>query len=415
MRRAKVAVLASLILLTDFYVVHPSIRLPTLVMTILVASFVIKRGVPKVALFRGSPVAKILGAALVFSGFMAVVDFGRGASLYEVSVQLFSQGLVAMMLPAFLDEGRPFALASWFRSLSLVSLGFACLQVIGLPIILASIFPGLGVIGADRIVESFVDSYGRASGATSNTIAFAMQMVLLALFAYAAFELGNRGRQLRYGVLGLIGLVLSQTRAALFGLIPAIMLSRLLLGGARLRELMKVAPVLALGIFGAWILQVVASDLLPYVAKEIDTGDTHRFWTNWYMVVGVFRESPLLGVSPGQAWDVYFRYGDMTVTQFSPDMATPTHHNQLGYYFRYYGFVGIGLLGFLYWRVWQGIKGCDSIAVRVLLGAVFILDFIYSMAHNNKLITSPLLWIVLSMAFLPADRAERMLAGAKAK
>lgn len=414
MRREKILVLATLVLLTDFYFVHPSVRLPVIAMAFLVTRYVLLRGFPKIALWHGTAVAKTLGAAFLFCAFTAVVDLSRGAAPYEVLVQLLSQALVAMMLPAFLDGGRPFPVTTWFRRFALVSLGFAVLQGAGFSVVVASLVPNFGVIGSDRILET-LDSYGRATGATTNTIAFAMHMVMLALLAYAAFEQANDRRQIRYGLGAVVGLLLSQTRAALYGLIPAIVLSRLLLSDTRFRSIIKLAPVIALGGLGAWVLQLAAGEYLPYVAKEIDSGDTHRFWTNWYMAVGVFRESPLFGVAPTDAWDVYFRYGDMSVTQYRSDMATPTHHNQIGYYFRYYGFAGLVLLSFLYFRVWQAIKACESSPTRVFLGALLILDFIYSMAHNNKLIASPLIWIVLSMASLPAQQADAVLTGDRAR
>lgn len=411
MRRAKFFALASIMVLTDFYVVHPSIRMPVLAMLLLAIHFIVQRGIPRVGLWRGTLLARLLGAALSFCVFMALVDLSRGDSLYDVLVQLFSQGLVAMMLPAFLDAGRPFPLVKWFRRLATFSLTFAVLQAVGLPIVFASLVPNVGVIGSDRVSEILIDTYGRATGATSNTIAFAAHMSMLTLIAYAAYERNRSTTQIGYGLLGLIGILVSQTRAALYGLIPAVILSRLIFAGMRFRTVLRLTPVLAVGLFATWMIQSVSAEFFPYIAKEIDTGDTHRFWTNWYMAVGVLKESPLLGIDPSRAWDVYFRYGDMSITQYRPDMTTPTHHNQIGYYFRYYGLVGLSLLVFVYLRIFQAIKACESTSMRVFLGALFILDFIYSMAHNNKVMTSPLLWIALSMAFLPAEQADRAMTG----
>lgn len=409
MKKLKIFVLIALILLTDFYLFHPSIRVPTFAMSLLVGSYLFHKGLPRFKYFGGNLLLQLLVVGFSFSVYMAIVDFSRGSSLYDVFVKLFSESILLLLLPAFVDGRHTFPLIGWFIFFALISLFFAIIQVAGIHVSLADVVPNMVIIGTDMSREELIDRYGRATGATSNTIAFALQMVILILLAFSGYLLKRRRNRIQYGILGVLGLLLSQTRAALFGIIPSILLSQVLFSRIRLRTLIQIIAVFMVGLGLAWIVQQIAADYFPYIAKKIDTGDTHRLWTNWYMSIGVFHESPLFGISPTDAWDVCFKYADMKLVQYRPDMPTPTHHNQLGFYFRYYGFIGLFFLFAMYFQIYRIIKLSASMPVRVFLGSLFILDLMYSMTHNNRLLNSPILWIFLSMAFLPRHKANRML------
>jgi hypothetical protein len=411
MNRLKVFALMAIVLLTDFYLVDPSVRLPAVAMALLVGVHLARYGIPYLSLWGGGLLSELLGVSLAFISYMGLVDLARGRSLVEVGVQSISYALVIFLLPAFIERRESFATALWFRRFALITLLFAFLQVTGFHFALVDLVPDLGVIGGDPLREELVDEYGRATGATYNTIAFTLQMVMLILLTYSGYLLDRRLKRLPYGLLGLVGLLLGQTRAAIFGLLPAVVLSHLLFAKSRLRTTAKLVPLLLAGFALAWVVQQVAKDYFPYLVKEIGESDTHRLTTNLYMTIGVFRESPWFGISPEQAWDVYFRHADLSkLYQYTPEMKTPTHHNQLGFYFRYYGLIGIAFLVALYYQVFRIVRACQSEPMRIFLGGLFILDFMYSMTHNNKLLTSPLLWIFLSMACLPMDRANRALA-----
>lgn len=403
----------SVVLLSDFYFIDPSIRLQTLAMALLIAMHMRNHGMPRFTLLTGNRLSRLMGVSAWFIAYMSFIDFIRGVSLYEVGVKLLSYVLIIFLLPAFVERNKPFSMVIWYRRFLLISIAFAAMQVSGLHYALGDIVPNIGIIGSNLAREELIDTYGRVTGATYNTIAFSMQMVILILLVYGGFLAQPRKDRIHYGILGILGLLLSQTRAALIGLIPAIVISYLIFANSRLQSAMKLVPMLTLALGMAWVMQNLASDYFPYLAKEIDESDTHRFWTNWYMTLGVLNESPLFGISPEQAWDVYFRHADRNaVVQYTPEMKTPTHHNQLGYYLRYYGLIGIFFLMSVYYQVLKLINSSTSMPMRIFLGSVIILDFLYSMTHNNKLLVSPLLWIFLSLALLPIEKANRTLTSA---
>lgn len=407
MNSLRLWVVMSEVMLTDFYVLNPSIRMMTLSMFLLTSLHILKSGFPRLSLFKGSRLGILLGWSFLFVFYMAVVDLIHNTALYEVFVRAFSHILIIMQLPAFIDRSNTFRLTQWFKRLALISVGFATIQVAGLHLTLADIVPNLGLIGSEPVREDLIDSYGRATGASYNTIAFAMHMAALVLLAFASNQLQPGISAKSFGIFGILGLLFSQTRAALFGLLPAIAVSYSLFSNSRTRALKKVIPLLFIMLIAAWGGTKIAEHYFPYLVKKIDEGDTHRFTTNWYMSMGVLAESPLIGISADDAWDVYYRHADpSTAVHYSGEMKTPTHHNQPGYYLRYYGVIGLLFLLIIHIQIFRLVATSPVEPIRIFLGSFFILHFIYSLAHNNKLLTSPILWIFLSMALISTDNTK---------
>jgi hypothetical protein len=411
--RFKLFVLAALLLLADYFFINESIRLITISMSLVVLHYflleepVILRGRRQLTLQPGT--RRILSVAMLFMGYIFIVDIYRGQDLYKSLVTLFSALLIVLMLPIFEDRKRDFMMVQWFKRLMLVSIGFALIQFIGFDILLGDIIPGLGPIGVDRIVDVYENVYGRTSGATSYTIAFSTQLSALVLILSVAWMQTRRPLAMIWMIAAGFALVTTQTRAAIIGLVPALGVMQVLLSRHRLRDGIRVVVLLAAVGLGYWLFADVILERMKYLGRTIDTGDTYRFWVNWYMSIGVLKESPWFGIAPQQAWDIYKRYGDLTIYAYNPDITVPIHHNQVGFYLRYYGLIGLGLLSWLYTVISLKILNAESFSIRVVLGSLFLLDFIYSLAHNNKLVANPLLWIMLSLASVDPTKEKESI------
>jgi hypothetical protein len=409
--RLKLFVLAALLLLADYFFINESIRLVTLSLSLLVLYYflieepVLLRNRRPLAMQPGT--RRILGVALLFMGYMFVLDSYRGQNLYKSLVTQFSSVLIVLMLPIFEDRTRGFMVVPWFKRLMLVSMGFGLVQFIGFDILLADIVRGFGPLSVDRIVDVYADEYGRTSGATSNTIAFATQLSALVLIWYGLWVKTRQPNAMIWMIFAGFVLLTTQTRAAIIGLVPSLALMQILLSRNRLRDGTRVGVLLAVVGLGYWLFADVILERMTYLGGNVYTSNTSRFWVNWYMSIGVLRESPWFGITPEQAWGVYRRFGDLSVYAYNPDIDVPTHHNQVGFYLRYYGLIGLGLLSWLYTLIFLKIMRAKSFAIQVVLGGLFLSDFIYSLAHNNKLIVNPLLWIMLSLVSIdPATENE---------
>ena len=113
------------------------------------------------------------------------------------------------------------------------------------------------------------------------------------------------------------------------------------------------------------------NEYLPYVFKDIDHGDTHRYFTNIYISKGVLLESPFTGIAPNVAWDIFEKYADINY-HTGDEGTTPTHHNQIFYYLRYYGLIGVAFLFFLYFKIFKSIKESSDKNIAYIIGSIFI-------------------------------------------
>lgn len=401
----KSGLLAALVLLTDYYVAHPSLRVTTLLLILLaLASMLISNPLKRI---KEGTVAVLL-AATAFLSYMFLVDWFRSGELLDPLIKYISGILIILTLPIFENRQDGFRVFRHLRLYLYVSILFALVQFSGHAVNLATLAPSLSFIQADELIPYISEQYYgvRTTGATSNTIAFAEQLLILLFYHYATFFRTHSPAAVIQFAFAFLVLLTTQTRAAIFGLIPAIVLARIMTARHHLQEFVRLLPFLTAIGLTYFAVTGILSGQLGYLAKEIDMGDTHRFWTNYYMAIGVLNESPIFGIAPSQAWDIYFRYADFAFYGFNPEVDTPTHHNQLGFYMRYYGLAGIAMLTWLYIVIFRKIFRSRSIWIQIVLASLFIVDFIYSMGHNNKLVASPLLWILLSLASVD-PRKER--------
>lgn len=405
-------VLSSVILLTDYMFVLENVRFTTLCYCLLVLHyFVFVKPIAikcrKLNSFNEDTSA-ILRVSFVFIFYMLFIDLLRGRDIYNSFIGAFSTMVVVALFPIFENRRGGFNIVRQFNLLMVISMLFAMAQLLGKNVILVDIFPGFGPLQPERIVEEFENSYSRTMGATSNIIAFSSQLTIYIIISYASWVHARRPIAVFGALIALFFLITTQTRAAILAIVPAVMLTQALLARQRMKELVRVITLIIVLAFGYWLLVDFVLIHMPYLSKDIDHGDTHRFWVNWYMSIGVLNESPLFGIARETAWELYMKYGDLGIYSYNPNISVPTHHNQLGYYLRYYGIIGVGLLCWLYTLIYRKIMRSQSFLVGVALGSIFLVDLVYSMAHNNKLLGSPLLWILLSLASLDQAKGKKL-------
>ena len=114
----------------------------------------------------------------------------------------------------------------------------------------------------------------------------------------------------------------------------------------------------------------------------------------------MLNESPFTGIAPEVAWDLFDKYKSNSYDPYTFEFreTTPTHHNQIFYYLRYYGLIGLFLFSLLYYQIYKLIKTNKEQIIKLIIGSIILLDLFFSLTHNNK-IFSAILWIYLSLLF----------------
>jgi len=411
----KAALVTAIVLLPDYYVIHPSVRVIFFLVCLITAWDLLNR-----IYFSGRRVSHcvphinrdtrtILILAIVFLFYIFVVDVYRDSELSSSIISFFGGLLSVALLPIF-ERGRDkFDLYKVFGVCLWISVVFGALQFSGFYYTLGELFPNLVIIRADNVWKANSEvEYFRMTGAGGNLIAFATYLTVMSLIMYCSL-LNRFSAQKLFKLLLLLALLLStQLRTLVFTLPIALILIAWFNSRKRARLVVTYVPLIALMTLPVVIFGNELAEIFSYLTREITVGDTYRFSVNYYMTIGVFQESPWFGISGNDAWDIYLRYGNPYIYSNQLDAAVPTHHNQLAYYFRYYGLIGVILFCALCVGIVKKIAAAPSKIIRLILASIFVLDFLSSMAHNNKIIGSYILWIFLSWAAYDPENERRL-------
>lgn len=392
----------------DNFFITPQLRLPVLASFIVIFAFIPKLFRSHSVRYRRHFVTLIFCLLFLFL-YVPINDVLSGEGWYfALSSQVAPFICICLILIAC-REGNAVTISSLSRPLldvAFIHYFFVVLQLLGSQASFGAVMSGLslGIIGFDPISGLDTEN-GRVNGATSSL--FVLTQVLSVHLALLIFtpKMFTKHLFLLSVVCVLASLVFAQNRSLILAIAPAFLMTVWSMKVAFSSTMVRFFGALLIGTLGVGILisSGVFAESLPYLNKTIDIGDLHRFTTNYYMTVGVADLSPFFGISRESAWGVYNAYAPSNLYVMNYEgMATPTHHNQLGYYFRYYGLLGVAAVLVLYFQALRTLlvtRGSPLAAAGLF---ILITDLIVSMAHNNKLATSPLIWVVLVIIFVKA-------------
>ena len=301
----------------------------------------------------------ILKISFVFIFAVFIINLIHKVSIVYSIKTVLIQSSITLSLPFinFLYYKKNINFMKFINIVIFIHFFFIILQLLGLTVNLTSIFPSNFIIGIYE-TNQFNKEALRVTGAINNPITLAQQFL-----AFICISL------VRY------------------------------INQKNLHNLL----ILSICVFLSYYLyNIFLSDLqsmFAYTFQDMSLSSTHRLWTNLYISQGVLKESPLIGIPANLAWNIFDQYKDINYNIYLYNRAeTPTHHNQIFFYLRYYGLVGLSILIFFYYRLFKTIKDIPNKNISFLLGSILLLDLFFSFTHNNK-IFSPMLWIYLSLIF----------------
>ena len=402
-----VSYVLSQILLLDYYVISPSIRL-TAVPVIILAVLVVASGRLRHWAGDGKKLLLMLLVGLLYLIFTSSINFFRGSDLLTVFATFVLSGSMMIAVLCVRTDSDAKIVISCVLWCFIISTFFAALQAINIPIRLSSLAPSFAFIGSDnpeRVVSTITN---RSTGATADTIRFAMHAMTFLSFIFWALRFRFSRKLFLLFTIGIVAMIMSQTRAAIGGWVISAVFVGLLFNTSSVGRIKFLASISITVAFLSGLLILVFPDVAPYLSGGIEGGHLFRFYANWYTSLGVLEMSPLFGLSAQEQWDAFFRYGDVYYTPYYLDSESPTHHNQIAYVFRYYGMAGLLIFVWLLFLIFSLILSCRSIYIRNVILTIFLSELIYSLAHNNKLLGSPLFWIMLSLVLVSRDHGKRL-------
>ena len=353
---------------------------------------------------------KIIFSYLIFIFYIFLIDFFRGEYFPAIRNILLQFGSICC-LPLFnyFYYNKKYDFLKWLYFLIIVQLIFVLLQLNNFQINITDIMPKNFLIGAYEKVQYYT-VYERVTGAGASAIHLAMQAMMFIIVVIGGMIKKKELKNSIFLLIAIFILLNTQTRASIFALIPSVTICYYFFfhNKAFLKKIIITLILFTIIIFVSFNLNLKLESLFPYIFKEINLGDTHRLYTNFYIAIGVLQESPIFGISREMAWNIFEQYADVDYNVYSNVIktgTTPTHHNQILFFFRYYGLIGLALFLIVYLRLFVAIKSSKDKVMAFIVGSFFLLDLIFSMTHNNK-IYYPFLWIFLALIFPPLKKVE---------
>jgi len=407
LRLAKIFVIASVFIFADYYLIKPAFSLRIISIAILVVIFLAdKLVILKERIYISEDTKKVLIVSFFFLFYIYISD-----SIKNDFIEATNQFLPGVLLPLILiifeyrlNSSNLYKILYGVFSISFV---WAISQIVGFGENLNTIFQGIGILQSHQIIDPATQAGSRVSGAIFSVIGFANYLGIFIIITYFKFLESKKKILIPAMLIMAIVLFFTQTRAALYGIVPSIAVIQCFHSRKKIKEILRIIAVMLLIMCTLWLFNNTIEKKFSRITTISQPDVLLRFQVNYYLMKGVWKEAPLFGIPKESAWELLYESAAISIQYLGDTSArTPTHHNQIGYYFRYYGLIGLILLLALYFMIFRKIAHTSFFYTKMMLMSIFLFDFQYSMSHNTKLISNILLWILLALAVKEKNKKD---------
>lgn len=388
-----------MVIFTEVYIIVPWMQVITILNYMILVTYLLYERPQK-----NIRIIKLQIIILIFILYMFLVNLLQN-DVKEAIATFIATFPVPFILGLFSRYPKKNELIFFFAKFYILyNLFFSILQLIGLHITSNTIIARIPLFGTDRGFVGFGEQGVRISGAGSSTISLAciLGMIFILFYFYKNKEklLGKRERQF-YLITIFILILLTQTRSLIFSLPLVLIITNIIVSHNKGKGIILTMVSIMVIFILTYILLPVLYELFPRLFLSIyeDGSVVHRIQANIYGAVGTFNLSPWVGVSFSDAMyameNGYNNIGLFIGYYFIPEV---TYHNQIFYYFRHYGFIGLGLFLLLFWKMIKIALDSKKIeSSQKILFSIIIFYFLYTFSHNNKWTMDFYLWIFMSL------------------
>ena len=329
----------------------------------------------------------------------------------ETFFYLLRESFVVLMLPVFekIDYKRiRLVETTVIASVPAIVLGY--LQIRNPTINLPSLLSGFGMLVFPSIETHLFDS-NRMIGTFDLAIGLALLLGMLCVIAWTRGFIGGSFKRkimsLAFFLVCYVLIIFTQTRSAIYGVFPSLLVAYLLRGGKLVRKLavVGIAGVIALSAFSAFEAFVV-----KYSARsrmQVDANTYYKITANVYGTYAALAANPLFGISretgEGEGKKEFKEMVKKGRRELGEIVKAPgdrrleaTDHNLFAYYARFYGLVGFCLLCVVIFKMLKKISMKQDPGTRFMLYGLLVFFLQYSLLHNNGLLQAVLLWCFLA-------------------
>ena len=291
-------------------------------------------------------------------------------------------------------------------------------QALGANVTVKSLVPTNPILIFEQQRFDYLDHTGRIVGTYTTGVQFSLLLGTLSIILLVSVFSGENQlrNQLKKIIIITILLILlflilyTQTRSAIYGLPASIVLGYYLSSKKFLKKTIIVIIVGSLGALSFGAFQALVTGVSERSTFGVDANTYYKITSNIYGVYAALTRDPLFGVpvnrrldrGEGSDSDMELveegrrKLGTIIDTDESYQLVA-TNHNQFAYYVKYYGILGFSLFILLLYVVFKKIQQKEDNAIRFILMCSFVYHIQFSLLHNNQLLQSLLIWILLGL------------------
>jgi O-antigen ligase len=321
---------------------------------------------------------------------------------YSTLFMVLKTILIVLLLPAFeCLYQRNFNIEKWIFFIALIPIIFGFFQIFDKTFILADLLniKHIGIYGES---SSYIKRAERIIGTYNIAIGFALLLGFLFIIAFSNF-IENKRKILYFPmmIIFLILMLFTQTRSGIYGLFPSIFISYIIVKKTSLKRVIFYSVIILTCFLTFSQIKEIIGNYSERSAQFVDVNTYVKISSNIWGVYGALKASPLIGVSKKELSKAVDNgkkeIGEVIDYKNRYNHTDPVYHNLFAEYLQHYGLIGFFLLIIVFLKIFKKIKNKENPFVRIKLYAILIYFIQFSMMHNNKLLLTAIIWIMLSV------------------
>lgn len=407
------SIIFSDIVLSTLYIVTYKVTFPRLFGAILIA-LVLIIGFGKFRISKTTRSVMVWALALVTYKFL--LDFTLHYTVgVDAVTQLLKELVVILMLPVFDRIGsNRIGIVRTVMVSAIPALILGMMQIMTPSFNVPELLPTNSLLITESITASYIHAESRIVGTYSIAIGYAILLAILCVIAWA-YGLVDAGTQKRVIALMFIALcfvlmIFTQTRSAIYGVLPAMLVAYFLENPKSLKKNILLIAGVGILIAGFAGFQTFVTKYSERSEIVMDANTYYKLTANLYGTYAALHRNPLFGVplpksddfglAAKQQAEELIEEGRRALGQVVENKHNlklkATNHNLFAFYLRHYGLIGFVLLMVVLVKIYKKILAKQQIRDRYMLLGVFVFFLQYSLLHNTQIFEYLLIWVLLA-------------------
>ncbi len=283
---------------------------------------------------------------------------------------------------------------------SFIQIIFGLMQIFNKSFTINNILEKIPLIKGPEITMDYLQLSQRISGTCNISIIYSLLLGIFIIIAISIYLKNKNPLYLGYILICISLILLTQTRSAIYGLIPSLFLTYMIYSRLSWKRVVVISSTILIVFFTFDYMQKQILTISPRSRIELGPNTYSKLSSNIYGSYYVLNNNPLFGSPRSKYYNIVrsgsYELGELVGSRSRYSAITP-NHNLFGRYLINYGLVGLILIIIVLWLIYNKIKIKKNPMILFMLTGIIIYFIQYSMLHNNTIFGSDFLWVLLSL------------------